>query len=41
MDGQILIAGLAIAVVTFFCGLRAGLAAIIVTFCIFYILAGP
>jgi hypothetical protein len=41
MDVKIVIAGLAIAAVTYFSGLRAGLAAIIVTFCIFYILAQP
>jgi hypothetical protein len=35
MDVKIVVAGLAIAAVTYLYGLRAGLAAIIVTFCIF------
>jgi hypothetical protein len=41
MDAQILIAGVVIAAVTFVHGLRAGLAAIIVVWCIFYILGRP
>jgi hypothetical protein len=41
MDMKILIAGFAIARVTCLYGLRAAFAAIIVTFCILYVLAQP